>query len=115
CIYADDLYVLANVGFAGAALQALAASHVHFGGNEVTFSYCRDLVTECNDFATKLMPRNKWRMNAPLRPAVPFVDMKVGAADRGDFDFDENVGAPDGWNFDLPNLSSRSGIRLHYC
>ncbi len=34
---ADDLHVLADVRFAGAALQALAAGDVHLGGDEVAF------------------------------------------------------------------------------
>ena len=34
---ADDLHVLADVRLADAALQALAAGHVHLGGDEVAF------------------------------------------------------------------------------
>jgi len=37
CQKRKDYYVLADVRFAGAALQAFAAIDVHFGGDEVAF------------------------------------------------------------------------------
>ena len=74
-IDADDLHVLADVRLAGAALQALAAGHVHFGGNEIAFLYAGDFVAECGYLAAKFVPGNQRRVNAALRPAIPVVDM----------------------------------------
>ena len=91
CIDADNLHVLADVGFAGAALQALAACHMHFGGDKVAFFHTRYFIAECGYLAAKLMPWNQWRMNAVLRPAVPVVDVQVGAADGGNLHFDRQT------------------------
>src|SRR5258708_39944880 len=54
-------------------------------------------------------------MNASLSPAVPFIDVEIGAADGGDFDFDEDLGAAVGGNFDFANLRARRGFRLDHC
>src|SRR5205807_91361 len=80
CIDTNDLYVLTDVGLAGAALQALAAGHMHLSGNEVSFFHTGDLIAEGDHFAAELMPGNQRRMNAILSPAIPVVDMEIGAA-----------------------------------
>src|SRR5260370_11800296 len=108
-IHTDDLYVLADVGFAGAALQALAAGHVHLRGNEVTLLHAGDFISAINHFATELMPRNQRRMDASLSPAVPFIDMQIGAADRSDFDFYQYVSAAQLRALYLANFSCRAG------
>src|SRR5271157_6108157 len=57
-VHADDLHMLADVRFAGAALQALAAGHVHLGGNEVAFLNTRHFVTDRFNRAAELVPGN---------------------------------------------------------
>ena len=52
-------------------------------------------------------------MNAPLRPAVPFINMQVGAADGCNFNFDQNFVAAECRNLDFANLCSGSGMRFH--
>src|SRR5579885_2475204 len=52
----DDFYVLANVGLAGTALEALATGHMHLSGNEVTFFDTGDLVSKRNNFSAKFVP-----------------------------------------------------------
>ncbi len=84
---ADDLHVLADVGFAGAALQTLAAGDVHLGGNKIPFFYARDFIAERDDFPAEFVPGDERRVNTPLGPAVPLVNMEVSAADGSDFDF----------------------------
>ena len=111
---ADDLHVLADVRFAGAALQALAAGHVHLGGNEVAFLHAGDFIAERRHLAAELMPGNQRRMNAVLRPAVPVVNVQVGAADRRDLHLDQHVGAPEGGNLYFANLRARRRFRLHH-
>src|ERR1700693_2631073 len=54
-------------------------------------------------------------MNTTLGPSVPFVNMEIGATDRGDFDFYKNLVATVSRNFDLADLRARSGFRLYYC
>src|SRR5258708_366274 len=54
-------------------------------------------------------------MDASLGPTIPFIDVGIGAADGADFDFDEDVGASVGGNFDFANLGARRGFRLDHC
>src|SRR4030088_1676271 len=54
-------------------------------------------------------------MNASLGPAVPFINMEIGAADGGDFDFDEDFGATIFRNFDFADFRARRGFRLDHC
>jgi len=72
-------------------LQALAAGHVHLSRDKVTFLDACHLVAIGHDFAAKFVTGNQGRVDTALGPAVPLVNMQIGAADRGDFDFDENV------------------------
>src|ERR1044071_2933141 len=81
---ADNFDVLTDVSFAGAALQALAASHVHLGGNEVALLDAGDFVAKGRYLAAELVSWNQRRMDAILRPAVPVVNVQVGAADGRD-------------------------------
>src|SRR5215470_6974906 len=111
-VHADDFHVLADVGFTGAALQAFSAGDVHFRGNEVTFFHAGDFVTEGDDFAAEFVAGNEGRVDAALGPAIPFINMKVGAADGGYFDFYEDVGTSEAWDFDLANVHARRGLRL---
>ena len=102
------------MSLAGAALQTLAAGHVHFGGNEIAFLYAGDFIAEGDYFAAELVSGDERRMNASLGPAVPLVNVEVGAADGGDFDFDQDVRASERGDFDLADLRARRGFRLHH-
>src|SRR5580704_1838856 len=114
-IDANDFHVLADVSFAGAALQTFAAGDVHFRGNEVAFLHAGDFVAEGHHFAAEFVSGNQRRVNASLRPAVPLIDMKIGAADGGDFDFDQDIGTSEGGDFDLADVGARSRLGFHYC
>src|SRR4030095_16835049 len=111
-IHADDFHVLTDVGFACAALQAFAAGHVHFGGDEVAFFHAGYFVAESDHLAAELVAGDQRRMDAALGPAVPFINVQVGAADRRNFDFDEDVGTSEAWDFDLANVYARRGLGL---
>ncbi len=112
-IHADDFYVLADVRFASAALQTLAAGDVHLGGNEIAFLDAGNFVAERRHFAAEFMAGNQRRMNPVLRPAVPLVNVQIGAADGRNFDFDQYIGPAKGWNLDLADFRARRGFRLH--
>ncbi len=60
--------------------SALAARHMHLGRDEVALLDAGDLIAERGYFPAELMPRNQRGMNAVLRPAVPVVNVQVGAA-----------------------------------
>src|SRR5450631_379214 len=112
---ADDFHVLADMSFAGAALQTLAAGHVHFGGYEIAFLDAGYLIAERGHLAAEFVSGDQWRMNAPLRPAIPFIDVEIGAANGSDFDFDEDFGAAVAGNFDFADFRARGGFRLDHC
>ena len=97
---------------AGPALQALAAGHVHLGGNEVAFLDAGDFIAEGRHFTAELMAGDERRMNAVLRPPVPVVDVQIGAADGGDFYLDQNISAAECGNLDVANFRARGGLRL---
>ena len=113
-IHADDLHVLADVGFAGAALQTLAAGHVHLRGNKVAFFHAGDFVAEGRHLAAKFMAGNQGRMNPVLRPAVPLVNVQISAADGSDFYLDQHIVPAKRRNLDFADLRARRGFRLDH-
>src|SRR6266404_6200853 len=68
-IHANNFYVLTDVCFAGAALQALAASHVHFCRNKIALLHAGDFVPTSYNFAAKFVARNQRRTDSSLSPA----------------------------------------------
>ena len=113
-VHADNLHFLTNVRFAGPALQTFAARNMHFRRNKVTFFYTRDFIAKRDHFAAEFMSWDKRRMNPALCPAVPFVDVQVGATNGGNFHFHQDVSPAKAWNFDLANLRSWRGFRLNH-
>ena len=96
-IDAEDFDELADVRLAAAALQAVSAGDVHFGGDEVADLDAGDQFADGGDRARELMAGDVGRLDARLRPLVPVVDVQVGSADRGGFDSHEDVrGGADG-------------------
>ena len=87
---ADDLDVLANVGFACSALVTLATVDMHLGRDEVTLFHGRDFISDSRDFAAEFVSRNERRMNAGLSPGVPIENVEICAANGCDFDFDQD-------------------------
>lgn len=60
---------------------------MHFGRNEVAFFHARDFIAIRDVLTAKLVTGDQRRMmDAALRPAVPLINVQVGAADRSDFD-----------------------------
>ena len=112
---ADDLHVLADVRLADAALQTLAAGHVHLGGNEVAFLHAGDFIADSFHDAAEFVARNQRRMNAALRPLVPLVDVQVGAADGGHLDLDQHVGRAEFWFGNFADFGARRRLGLHNC
>ena len=112
-VHPDDLHVLADVRLADAALQALAAGHVHLGGDEVAFLHAGDFVAHGFHRAAELVAGNQRRMNAALRPLVPLVNVQIGAADGGHLDLDQNIGGSKFRYGNFANFGARRGLRLN--
>src|SRR6266446_9506028 len=53
-------------------------------------------------------------MNASLCPAVPFINVEIGAADGGDFYLYQDVVASVAGNFDFANFRAWRGFRLDH-
>ena len=87
---------------------------MHFGRNKVPFFYAGDFIAVGDHFAAEFMSGNEWWMNSPLRPAVPFVDVQVSAANRRDFNLHQHVSPAKAWNFDFTNVRSWRGFRLNH-
>src|SRR5690349_18113270 len=80
-IDADDLYVLADMRLAGAALQTFAAIDMHLGGDKIAFLDAGHFATDSGDRSAKFMAGHERWMDALLRPRIPFVNVKVSTAD----------------------------------
>jgi len=102
------------MSFAGAALQTLAASHMHLGGHEIALFDAGNFVAESRNFAAKLVSGNQRRMNPVLGPAVPLIDMQVRPADGCNFYLDQYIVPAKAWDFDLADLRSWRGFRLDH-
>src|SRR5262249_41756680 len=106
-IHADDLHLAADVPLPSAAEVAMPATNVTFGRDLLPRRKAFHALADRFDHAHELVPYDQRRMDAPLRPLVPFVYMKVGAADPGLLDANENFVAfadrtlfglePDAW------------------
>ncbi len=109
----NDLYVLTDVRFSNAALQALAAGDVHLGRDEVAFLHAGDVFAYGFHDAAKLVAGDERRVNTTLSPLVPVVDVQVGAADRSDLDIDEDfIGSKFGAG-NFTDLCAGSRLRLY--
>ncbi len=73
----------------------------------------RDACAKLRDLADILMADDLRGLNVLLRPLVPFVDMDVGAADRGLVDLDENFSGARHGNRHLPQLQSGAGCGFY--
>ena len=78
-------------------------------GDALADREARDARAKLGDLADILMADDLWGLDVLLRPLVPFVDMDVGAADRGLVDLDENFSGARHRNRHLPQLQSGAG------
>ncbi len=92
---ADAFGVGAEVAFAGLAGAAFAADDVAFGGDALADFPAFDVFADFDDFADEFVADGHGGFDGTLGPVVPKVDVDVGAADGGLFDFDEYIRQPD--------------------
>ena len=87
---ADDARVLADMAVARAALEAMPADDVSFGGDELTDPQARDAIPEPLNLTGELVTHHDGRLDATLRPRIPIGDVEIGAADAGMPDGDQH-------------------------
>ena len=76
---------------AGAAIAAMAADNMAFAGHPFADLETAHAGTKTVDFAYILMPHHHRHGDSPLRPAIPFPYMKIGAADRRTVHLHQNL------------------------
>ena len=113
-INANDFHALANMRFAGAALQALATGNMHLGGYEIAFLNASHFIAERRHLSAEFMSWNQRRMNPVLCPAVPVVDVQIGATNGCNLHLHQHLGAPESGNLHLANLCPRGRVRFHH-
>ena len=106
---ADADMVLAPLNIAGVTVAAVAAGDMALAGDALADREARDARAKLGDLADILMADDLRGLDVLLRPLVPFVDMDVGAADRGLVDLDENFSGARHRNRHLPQLQSGAG------
>ena len=112
-VNADADVVLAPLDIAGVAVAAVAAGDMALAGDALADREARDARAKLGDLADILMADDLWGLDVLLRPLVPFVDMDVGAADRGLVDLDENFSGARHRNRHLPQLQSGAGCGFY--
>ena len=98
-----------------AALQAVAADDVAFGGDQIAGGQQpgrRRLPAQLDDLAGELVTDDDRRLEAAAGPAVPLPDVEVGAADAGMVDADEHVARSAGGDGQLPQDHAGAGAFL---
>src|SRR5579864_7471339 len=103
------------MGFASAAQQTLATSHVHRGRDEIAFLDARDLISKGRHLTAELVARDERWVDALLRPAVPLVNVQVSTADRRNFHLNQNVIASERGNLHLSNLRPGCSFCFYDC
>jgi len=82
-------------------------------GHALTDRKARDACAEFRDLANILMADDLRGLNVLLRPLVPFVNMDVGAADRGFVNFDQNFSGARHGNRHLPQFQTGAGCGFY--
>ena len=82
-------------------------------GDALADREARDARAKLGDLADILMADDLWGLDVLLRPLVPFVDMDVGAADRGFVNFDQNFSGARHGNRHLPQFQTGAGCGFY--
>jgi hypothetical protein len=90
-VNANALSVLAQVTSAGPAVAATTAHDVAFSRDDIPRGEICDIRTDFDDSSDKFVSDDHRHGDRFLGPGVPIVDVKVGAADPGLFDFDQAI------------------------
>jgi len=96
-----------------AAIAAASADYVSFAADDLADFDVADVVADFFDGSDEFVARDKRGFDCFLRPAVPVVDVDVGAADSGLLDFDEDVVAADRRNGHFFGPDSGFGSCFH--
>ena len=108
----DNPQVLANVRLPQPALTTMSAIHVHFRAYKIAWLDRAHLIAHALDGAAEFMPQRHRRLDAPLRPAVPPVNVQVRPANRSRLYAHQHVGRPDQRHRDRIHLQAAGRLHL---
>src|SRR6266540_273814 len=91
---AENLRPLAHVSVPGATVKAHAARDVALGRDEVADSDVTDVRADLDDRAGELVTERDGRLDPSRGPAVPEMDVEVGAAHACGLDLDHDIRRP---------------------
>src|ERR1700722_19317978 len=83
---AKNFYVRANMRLPDATCSAMATGHVHFRAYEIAGFDGGYLLADFLHDAAEFVAKRERRMNARRRPAIPVINVQIGAADRSSTD-----------------------------
>jgi hypothetical protein len=75
----------------GKAVAAAPANNVPFGADDIAGVKIRNVGSNLDDLAYEFMPHDQRHGNRPLRPCIPFINVKVCAAYSGTVHTDKNI------------------------
>ena len=108
-VNADDFHVLANMRLAHAAGAAMTAIHVHFGADEIAGLHGGDLRADFFHVAAEFVAERHRRMDARSGPAIPAVDVQVGAADGRGAHAHQHFGGARRWEWERIRVARPAG------
>src|SRR6187549_763494 len=91
------------------------ADNVPFAGDEVTHGDVVHVRTDLDDVTGEFVSGNQRRVQFPLCPVVPPVNVQIRTANARAHDTDQYLIGPDRWNRPLDHLKPRTWRRLDEC
>jgi hypothetical protein len=101
---ANDSSVNAEMAPASAAVATPAADQVPFPAHQIAYRNVCDAGADLDHLAGELMAHRYRGLKSLLRPLIPRLNMQVGPANAGRFDFDQHIARPDRWHRHLNQL-----------
>jgi hypothetical protein len=95
---------------AGPAVAATTAHDVAFSRDDIPWGEISDIRTDFDDSSDKFVPDDHRHGDRFLGPGVPVVDMQVGAADPGLFDFDQAIADSELRKGDVLEFESQAAV-----
>jgi hypothetical protein len=100
---------------AGEAVATATANHVTFTADNFTWEEVVNVVTNCDDLTDELMTHYHGNWYGFLGPCIPFVNMKIGSADPGSIDANQNVVDTIFGNGDIFEPKARFSVPFYQC
>ena len=109
-VNAYALGILAQVTSAGPAVAAATAYDVAFSRDDIPGGEIGDIRPDFDDSSDKFVPDDHRHGDRFLGPGVPVVDVQVGAADPGLFDFDQAIADSELRKGDVLEFESQAAV-----